>query len=217
MHAIILAGGFGTRLANVSGGKPKPLVEVRGKPILEHQIDLLFRHGLKDIRLSLYYKAKEIISFCENRWPGKLKFLVEPRLLGTGGAIKFASRDLKDDFLVTNGDLLSNLDIKEFTKHDSNTIACSFVDDARSFGLLKIKNNKVCEFLEKPKEKVSGFVNSGFYILHPRIFSSFPQEEFMIEKEVFPVLAKQGELNAYLHDDFWIDVGTEERWREANQ
>lgn len=216
MHAIILAGGFGTRLALISGDKPKPLIEVGGKPILEHQVEFLLKHGIKNIRLSLHHKADQIISFCKNRWPGKMDFRVEPNPLGTGGAIKFASRGIQDDFLLLNGDLLSDLDLKKFIKCGANTICCSFAEDARDFGLLKIKNGKVREFLEKPKEKISGFVNGGIYFLSPKIFSGITQDKFMIEKEVFPRLAEKGKLNAYIHNGFWIDVGTEERWKIAD-
>lgn len=215
MHVIILAGGFGTRLARISRDKPKPLTEVGGKPILEHQVEFLLKHGIRNIRLSLHHKADQIISFCENRWPGKIDFRVEPKPLGTGGAIKFASRGIQDDFLVLNGDLLSDINLKKFIKSGANTICCSFVEDARDFGLLKIKNGKVREFLEKPKEKISGFVNGGIYFLNPKIFDGVTQDEFMIEKEVFPKLAEKGKLNAYIHNSFWIDVGTEERWRMA--
>lgn len=215
MHAIILAGGFGTRLARISGDKPKLLMEVGGKPILEHQVEFLLKHGIQNIRLSLHHKADQIISFCENRWPGKMDFRVESKPLGTGGAIKFASRGIQDDFLVLNGDLLSDIDLKKFIKYRANAICCYYSEDARDFGLLKIKKGKVREFLEKPKDKISGFVNGGIYFLSPKIFSDVTQNEFMIEKEVFPKLAEKGKLNAYIHNGFWIDVGTEERWRIA--
>ena len=103
MKAIILAGGFGTRLAHISGGKPKPLVGVAGKPMLERQIEFLFSYHIRDIRLSLHHKADQIIQFCESKWPHTFEYIVEPTPLGTGGGIRFASKDLKEPFLVVNG------------------------------------------------------------------------------------------------------------------
>lgn len=216
MKVIILAGGMGTRIASVMDGKPKVLAEVRGKPILEHQIVSLRRHGLYDIRLSLGYKADEIIDFCERKWPGEIEFVTEPKPLGTGGAVKFASRDLLEDFLVVNGDLLSDLDVTQFLTRGANAMACSFIEDARDFGLLRIEDGKVRQYLEKPKEKVGGYINGGFYLLKPEAVQAVREEAFMLEREVFPMLAERGELKAFLHDGKWIDVGTKERWEQAN-
>ena len=91
---VIPVGGFGTRLARISGDKPKPLMEVAGKPILERQINFLLSHGMDDIRLSLHHKADQIIAFCESKWPKQFEYIVEPTALGTGGGIRFASKDL---------------------------------------------------------------------------------------------------------------------------
>ncbi|MBI2056296.1 MAG: nucleotidyltransferase family protein [Candidatus Sungbacteria bacterium] len=216
MKAIILAGGFGTRLAKITGERPKPLAEVGGVTILEHQVNLLQKHGIFDIRLSLYHKADQVIAFCEAKWPGKFEYVVEPRPLGTGGGIKFASRDLKEPFLVLNGDGLTDVDISAMMRSLPNTIMCVEVSDARDFGLLNIDNGKIKEFLEKPQEKITGYVNCGFYLLSPTVFENTP-EEFMIEKEIFPRLAESGELNVFLHKGYWIDAGTEERYKKANE
>ncbi len=217
MKAIILAGGFGTRLAHISGGKPKPLVEVAGKAILERQIDFLLSHGMSDIRLSLHHKADQIIEFCEHRWPGKFEYMVEPTPLGTGGGIRFASKDLKDPFLVVNGDTLSDINVGKFASGAPNAIVGAHQEDARSYGLLEIANGKVATFLEKPIEKRSGYINAGFYLLRPDIFSSITAESFMMEKDIFPQLAAEGNLNVFTHDGYWIDCGTEERLNQAHQ
>ncbi len=216
MKAIILAGGFGTRLQKITGDKPKPLAEVGGVPILEHQITMLLRHGISDIRLSLHHKADQIIAFCESKWPGQFEYVVEDRPLGTGGGIKFAAKDLHEPFLVINGDTLSNVDVAAFSVSVPNTIMCTQIEDARDFGLLNIAGKKITAFLEKPSEKISGIINCGAYILDPSIFQNTP-DEFMIEKEIFPRLAESGALNAFLHTGYWIDAGTEERYKKANE
>ncbi len=216
MKTLILAGGFGTRLAHVSGGKPKPLVEVAGRPILEHQIDFLLSHGMNDIRLSLYHKAHDMIAFCEKKWPGKFEYKVESEPLGTGGGIRFATQDLNEPFLVVNGDILADVNVREFVAGAPNTIVGAHQEDARAFGLLDVKEGKVKEFLEKPKEPQGGYVNAGVYLLHPDVFSGIASEKFMMEFDIFPKLAETGKLNVFLHHGYWTDCGTEERLLEAN-
>ena len=215
---IILAGGFGTRLARISNGKPKSLIEVKGRPVLQHQIEMLKDKGFQDIRLSLHYRADQIIEFCERRWPGEIQFVVEPQPLGTGGAIKFASQGIRVELLVLNGDnLWSSIDFDRFLAQGANTLLSVYLDDARDFGLVHIEDGKVCQFLEKPEGKTGGYVNSGLYLLKPEIIQHTPQEVFMLELEVFPLLAAEGDLNVYIHDGYWIDVGTEERLDRANR
>ena len=219
MKALILAGGFGTRLAHISGGKPKPLMDVAGKPILERHINHLHQYGIRDIRLSLHHKADQIISFCENRWPGQMEFVVEPEPLGTGGGIKFAARDWNEPYVAVNGDTLSDLDLDAFLAQSPNTILCAYREDARDFGLVQIENGKVLEFLEKPKgnEKIPGYINAGMYLLDPSVLRGVQKDTFMIEQNVFPQLAASGGLYAHLHHGYWIDVGTEERLMQAHK
>lgn len=216
MKAVILAGGFGTRLAHVSGGKPKPLVEVAGKSILERQINFLLSHGMDDIRLSLHHKADQIIEFCERKWPGRFEYIVEPTPLGTGGGIRFASKDISDPFLVVNGDTLSDVNVREFILQTPNAIVGAYQKDARAYGLLEMNKGRVTAFLEKPSEECGGYINAGFYLLHPEVFSGIASESFMIEKEIFPQLAQVGKLNVFTHKGYWIDCGTEERLKQAH-
>ena len=216
MKTLILAGGFGTRLAHISGGKPKPLMDVAGKPILERQINFLLSHGMDDIRLSLHHKADQIIEFCERNWPKRFEYIIEPTPLGTGGGIHFASKDISDPFLVVNGDILSDINVAEFVSTTPNAIVGAYQKDARSYGLLDINNGKIAAFREKPIEECGGYINAGFYLLHPDIFSHIGVEAFMIEKEIFPQLAELGNLNVFTHDGYWIDCGTEERLGQAH-
>lgn len=217
MKAVILAGGFGTRLAHISGGKPKPLVHVAGKPILERQINFLLSHGINDIRLSLHHKADQIIEFCEHKWPRRFEYVVEPTPLGTGGGIRFASKDMSDPFLVVNGDILSDINVAQFVSQTANTIVGAYQEDARPYGLLEMNEGKIIAFLEKPSEKRGGYINAGFYFLHPDVFAGVASDTFMIEKEIFPQLAMAGKLNVFTHDGYWIDCGTEERLMQAHE
>lgn len=225
MHALILAGGFGTRLRDVEE-RPKPLVEIAGKTLIEHQIDFLRRYGVEDIRILLHYRAEEIIEFCEatllpeifgDEWYSRVGFYVERASLGTGGAIKNACGDLKNPFLVINCDTLIDVDLAQLFSCGANAMVCVYAPDARDFGFVRIEEECVREFTEKPHEMISGFVNAGVYFLTRDIFSGIADDAFSLERRVLPELARRGELRACLYHGIWIDVGTQERLQIAKK
>lgn len=243
MKVIILAGGKGTRLPHSAKDKPKCLVEVNGKSILQHQLDFLAMHGLTDIRLSLGFRAEQVIKYLKqqnlfidpvrsksplatadpllaDRTSNGVDYVIEDKPLGTGGAIKFASHGLKDDFMVLNGDIFANADLKGFIRHHKElkrqkkilgSILAVHMPDARDFGLIKHNNGLIAEFLEKPGKKQPGHINAGVYILNKQALHNVSRETFSIEHDVFPYLAKQGLLGVYLAEGYWTDLGTEER------
>ena len=231
MKAIILAGGRATRLPQSSKNIPKALVKVGDKPILRHQIDALQEHGFSDIRLALGYKSDQIIRYVRSLTP-HIEHIVEPEPLGTGGAIKFASRGITEPFMVLNGDILSDINFKNFYKKffryarsreagqktpEENIIAVFHIKDAGSYGIIKKTGGKISEFLEKPEYSMSGYINAGFYILSPNIFKNIKKISFSVEKDIFPKLARNGKLGFYAHRGFWTDAGTEERLSEARR
>ncbi len=218
MKVIILAGGKGTRLPQSAKNTPKPLVKIAGKPILQHQIDLLEKHGLTDIRFSLGYMANQIIDYLGDRH----EYIIEPEPLGTGGAIKFASKDLKEDCMVLNGDILSDLNLSKFIKFhknvpQTNSLMVWYCQDARPYGLIDLKGKKAVKFKEKPQNPTSGYINAGFYILSPNIFKNIKKTSFSIENDVFSKLAKNGQLAAFIYEGYWTDLGTEERLKQARK
>jgi mannose-1-phosphate guanylyltransferase len=212
MKVIILAGGRGTRLAKQSARDiPKVLVKIAGKPILQHQIDHLASHGLSDIRLSLGFRACQIIDYLKGRY----EYVIEPEPLGTGGAIKFASADLNEPFMVLNGDIISDVDVAGFAKSHqpkTNVLVVSYHKQNTDFGLLKINDSgKIVKFLEKPSQPTDGYVSVGFYILQPNVFDDINKKTFSIEYDVFPKLADDNKLHSFEHTGFWSDLGTEKR------
>ena len=228
MKAIILAGGKATRLPKSAKDIPKALVDVGGKPVIQHQLDRLYEHGFFDIRLALGYKAAQIIDWIKGfnppagRQKFRIDFIVEPEPLDTGGAIKFASRDLRGPFMVLNGDILSDVHFKNFSEKfkggsEENMMAVYHTVDARSYGIIKKNKSRIINFLEKPEGAMPGYINAGFYILHPKIFKNIKEERFSIEKNIFPQLATQKKLGYYIHKGFWTDAGTEERLAEARR
>ncbi len=218
MKVIILAGGQATRLPVSAKNIPKPLVKVAGQPILEHQLTWLKRHGLADVRFSLGYLNQKIIDYLKNR----CEHVIEKEPLGTGGAIKLACQDLKEDFMVLNGDNLTDVDLTGFLRfHQKHPLANSLVgwhcQDARGWGLLKNRGIRILEFKEKPKRKCSGLINAGVYILSPEIFKPIKAKRFSVEYDVFPDLAKQKQLAVFPHQGRWLGINTEEDVKMANQ
>ncbi|MFY9462374.1 MAG: nucleotidyltransferase family protein [Candidatus Sungiibacteriota bacterium] len=220
MKVIILAGGRGTRLLRSAKDIPKALVPIRGKTILDHQLELLAKHGLTDVRLSLGFRAEQIVVHLKKTGRDSVEYIIEPEPLGTGGAVRFAAKGLKDDFMVLNGDIISDFDFTELLcSHEPETplIVSTWREDARDFGLLGIVNGKIRAFLEKPETLRPGFINAGCYILHPKHLEDIEEKAFMLEKDIFPRLAEEGELRTHVHLGFWQDVGTEERLAQVRK
>jgi len=218
MKIVILAGGRATRLPTSAKNIPKPLVKIAGQPILEHQLAWLREHGLEDVRFSLGHLSKKIITYLK----GKYEYVIEPEPLGTGGAIKFAGQDLKEDFIVLNGDNLTNVDLTGLItfhqQHDlENSLVGWYCSDARGWGLIKNRGIKILEFKEKPKRKCAGLINAGVYLLSPKIFKPVKAKNFSIEYDIFPELAEQRELAVFTHQGKWIGINTEEDVKKANK
>lgn len=235
MKAIILAGGRATRLSDSAQDRPKILVEIGGRPILERQLDLLKKHKIYDVRLALGFRADQVIEHLKNLKTGRqsVDYVIESEPLGTGGAIKFASQDIKDDFLALNGDILTNLNLTEFidcyrglkqkTARNVNLLAAWKCRNCADFGLIRHRQGRIVEFLEKPtaanvvSKPVEGYVNAGFYILNPEIFASETRQSFSIERDIFPNAVKCGSLFSYLFEGLWMELGAEERLAEAKR
>lgn len=215
--AIILAGGKGTRLPVSAALIPKALVEVRGKPILERQLDGLFEAGIRDVRLALGFRADQIIGFVRSRgYP--VSWSVEKEPLGTGGAVRGAAAGLRDPFIVMNGDVIADFDYSEIrtaTAAGEAALTGYWKDDARDFGLMDVAGPFVKAFREKPAEPAGGYINAGCYAFDPAHFEAAPDGFFMLEKDILPALALQGRLRAVIHRGFWEDLGTEERLRRV--
>ncbi len=211
--AIILAGGRGTRLPHSARDIPKPLVAIGAKPILEHQLERLTAAGFTDIRLALGFRAEQIIAFLGERGYAA-SYVVEQEPLGTGGAARLAARGMKEPFLVMNGDVLADFDFPAIVRaHEpaSALLVSHWRDDARDFGLVELRGDRVRRFLEKPREPVGGHINAGCYILEPADLGAMPDGFSMLEEALFPPLAAAGRLKTHIHRGFWDDAGTEER------
>jgi len=222
--AIVLAGGKGTRLYPITKEIPKPLLPVRRKPILNYLIDLFLKAGVKDIAILISKDFKEEFEWWKKRYyPNeKIIFTEEAEPMGTFGGLYF----LKDwvgssPFFMTNGDEIKDIDLKEMAEFHAGrnipaTICSVYVDDPQNYGVVICENDLVRQFIEKPENPPSNYVNSGLYLFSPEIFKNHPGAKFlMVEKDLFPMLAKENKLANFQYKGFWTDCGTWERYGRA--
>ncbi len=221
-QALILAGGKGTRLQPITFEIPKPLVLVGGKPMLEHTINHLKKHGIGNIILSLGYKAEKIIQYFGDgsNFGVKIDYVIEKEdePLGTAGPIRLAKNKLDNNFLVLNGDVICNVDFRElilaFSKNrKTGTILLNEVADASRFGVAELQGNVISRFIEKPKpgDTSSRLINAGRYVFNKKIISLIGEGAVSLEKEVFPKLIENTELAGYACTGaslYWSDLGT---------
>lgn len=222
--AVILAGGKGTRLYPITKEIPKPLLPVKRKPIINYLVDLFLKAGIKDISVLVCKDFRDEFDWWEKRYyPNfNFKFVEETQPLGTYGGLYY----LKDwigqsPFFVTNGDEIKEIDLIKMAEfHQSQNVLatlCSvYVQDPQNYGVVICENNKVKEFLEKPENPPSNFVNSGLYLFSPEILERHPGPQFLMsEKDIFPVLAKENNLANFQNKGYWTDCGTWERYGKA--
>lgn len=225
--ALILAGGFGTRLKPLTNYIPKPMIPLFFKPFLQYQIDLLRHHGIRDIIISTHHLPHVIENWFKDgsRWGVNIQYSHEDQPLGTAGAVKLAQPLFKDvhNLVVLNGDILTDLDITYmFFCHYLNkadvSIATKYVNDTRSYGLVDMyADSRIKKFKEKPDELMPGYVNAGIYILNTKLFNDIdPNINLSFEREVFPkLLAEDKLLYGYSNGYYWLDVGTPARYGQA--
>ncbi len=222
--AIILAGGLGTRLKPLTDTTPKPLLPMKGKPILQHIIENLKKHNVKNIIISLGYKAEKVqIFFGDGSHLGvNISYSIESEPLGTGGAIKEASKNLNKPFIALNGDNLADFNYTELIQqHQENqtpiTLTLYPVEDVTQYGIAELNNNIIQKFIEKPskEEAPSNLNNAGAYLINPEALNILPYGKSSIEKDCFEKLAPLGRLGSYKHQGQWFPTDTLEKYKVA--
>jgi mannose-1-phosphate guanylyltransferase len=229
MRAVVLVGGFGTRLRPLTYSVPKPMLPVGHVPIIERLITNLVRGGVTDVTLSLGFKPEPFIeAFPSGTCAGaRLSYAVEPEPLDTAGAIRFAAdaAGIDDTFVVVNGDVLTDLDIAQLiafhrAKGAEATLHLIAVDDPSSFGVVALDaDGRVERFVEKPAPGTapSNLINAGTYVLEPSVLGRIPLgEKVSIERVTFPAIVEAGGVFAMATDDYWIDTGKPELYLAAN-
>ena len=230
MKAILLAGGKGTRLRPLTVHTPKPIVPIFNRPFLYYQIDLLRQvPEIDEAILSLNYQPRRIEEiFGAGEGLGmRLRYVVEPMPLGTGGAIRYAGDQLTESVVVFNGDVLTQVDLGAVLRlHRERkakaTIVLTPVENPRAYGLVETDpDGNILRFLEKPGEDeiTCNTINAGIYVLEPETFDRIPKDTaWSIERSFFPSLIERGEtFVAYIYDGYWIDIGTPAKYMQVHR
>jgi mannose-1-phosphate guanylyltransferase len=229
VKAVVLVGGFGTRLRPLTLTTPKNLLPFGQVPMVERVVGHLGAHGVTEAVLSLGYKPDTFLeAYPDGTCAGvKLTYAVEDEPLDTAGAIRFAAgeADISERFVVVNGDVLTDLDVTRLIRfHDASgaeaTIALHTVEDPSRYGVVVTDvAGQVEAFIEKPskEEAPSTAINAGTYVFEPSVLGRIPVGwKVSVERETFPALVADGTLYALAGNAYWLDAGTPETYLQAN-
>jgi mannose-1-phosphate guanylyltransferase len=225
MQALILAGGEGTRLRPLTSTVPKPVVPLVDRPFIAFMLDWLRSNGVDDVVMSCGHLAHGVRNVLgDGSALGlRIRYVEEPRPLGTGGALKFAEDLLDERFLMLNGDTLTDYDLAaQIAHHESAgavaTLALTPVADPSNYGLVRTgPGGEVTEFIEKPSADSidAPTVSAGVYVLERSVLDLLdPDQPASIERDVFPRLISEG-LHGHVIDGYWLDIGTPDRYLKA--
>ena len=225
MKTVILCGGYGTRLSEETIIKPKPMVKIGNKPILEHIMNIYEHYGYNKFILALGYKSEYIKKFYKNK--KNIELVYTGKDTKTGGRLLRLKKYLNNEktFMLTYGDGVSNINIKKavrFHKNHGKIATITAVRPPVRFGELKISRNKVKSFKEKPQVG-QGWINGGFFIFNNKVLNFIKNDQTMLEKEPLEKLTKTGQLMAFEHKGFWKCMDTmrdkillNKLWKESN-
>ena len=228
MKAVVMAGGEGSRLRPLTLGRPKPMVPIATKPVMQHNLDLLKRHGITEVVVTVQYLASMIQDyFGDGSQLGmKIVYSVEETPLGTAGSVKLAQKHLTDTFVVISADALTDFDLTQIVDFHRErkalaTLTLYRVPNPLEYGVIITREDgEIVQFLEKPSwgEVFSDTVNTGIYVLEPEILEYFePNKPFDFSQELFPMMLKKGDpLYGFIAPGYWCDVGNLQEYIRAN-
>jgi Nucleoside-diphosphate-sugar pyrophosphorylase involved in lipopolysaccharide biosynthesis/translation initiation factor 2B, gamma/epsilon subunits (eIF-2Bgamma/eIF-2Bepsilon) len=228
IRTIMMAGGKGTRLRPLTLVRPKPMIPLVNKPIIEYTVNKLKKSGFDDIIMTLNYMSTNIKNYFKDgsELGIDIRYSVEKWPLGTGGSVKKAEKYIDDTFMVVSGDVLTDVDFNDVVKFHKEkgaiaTMVLTEVEDPTHFGIAVMdRDNKITEYLEKPshEEAFSSVANTGIYIFEPEIFDFFDDKDKEVDfsKDIFPEVIKQDSgIYGYTFDGYWNDIGRPETYLEA--
>ena len=225
MQALILVGGEGTRLRPLTSTVPKPVLPLVDRPFIAYMLEWLRGHGVDDVVMSCGFLASGVRNVLgDGSGLGvSIRYVEEPRPLGTGGAVKFAESLLDERFFMLNGDVLTDLDLSgQLAQHEETgargTLALIGVEDPSAYGLVRLNEDRsVNEFLEKPSPDQidTNLISAGAYVLERDVLELIPPDtNASIERDVFPELVGDG-LYGFAGEGYWLDIGTPDRYLQA--
>ena len=235
MKAVLLAGGLGTRISEETSVRPKPMVEIGGRPILWHIMKIYSQFGINDFIVCCGYKGYVIKEFFANYFlhtadvtfdmttnhmtvhqsvaePWRVTLVDTGDNSGTGGRLRRVGQYLEpnEPFCMTYGDGVADIDIAkliEFHKSHGKDVTLTSIQPLARFGALGLKDNQVYAFQEKPKDE-GGWINGGFFVLSPRVLEEIKDDRWMFEREPLESLVAKGQVQAFFHHGFWQAMDT---------
>ncbi len=229
MKAVIMAGGEGTRLRPLTSNQPKPMMPIANRPMMEHVVELLKRHGFDDIVVTVAFQANAIRTYFGNgsEFGVRMVYATEENPLGTAGSVRNAMDELHEPFLVISGDVVTDIDLAavvdfHLERKGLATIALKAMENPLEFGIVIARDDGSIErFLEKPSwgQVFSDTINTGIYVLQPEIFEHIEAGKPVdFSADVFPRLLDEGvPLFGYVAEGYWEDVGTLDAYIKAHQ
>lgn len=227
MKAVIMAGGFGTRIQPLTASIPKPMIPLFNRPIMLHIVELLKKHDITELVMLLYHQPFYIKNFFRDGsdFGVKITYVTPIADMGTAGAVKAAEKYLDERFLVISGDLLTDFNLRKIIDFHGDhkakaTITLTSVKDPLQFGVvITDKEKRITQFLEKPGwgEVISDTINTGIYVLEPEILKYIPEgENFDFSQDLFPLMLKKKDaLFGATAKGYWRDIGNTDSYREA--
>jgi len=229
--SFIAAGGCGERLRPLTDNIPKPMVEVNGKPVLQHVIEWQKKFGIKKMILGLRYKPETVKEyFGEGSDFGvEIIYSTEKEPLSDGGALKLAEQYLPERFLFSGGDIVTDLPLNKFFEtHEKITLANNGLvtaalykvpkEEASLYGIAKIDGDLITEFVEKPKEYIGNLANTAIYVLEKQVLDLIPEVKFChLASEVITKLVEQRKVYQFPFSGYWIDIGGPEKLGRAKE
>ncbi len=228
MKAVIMAGGFGTRLRPLTCNTPKPMVPMLNRPMMHHIVNLLRIHGITDIIGSLYYAPEPITSYFGDgsEFGVRMEYVRADADYGTAGSVRNATKGFHERILIISGDVLTDFNLTDAlrfheTRHATATLLLTHAKNPLQFGVvITAEDGKITRFLEKPSwgEVFSDTINTGIYILEPETLENIPyREEFDFSKDLFPLLLRQDAgLYGYIAEGYWRDIGNLNEYQDAH-
>lgn len=228
IKAVLMAGGKGSRIRPLTLSRPKPLIPVANRPMIEYIVEKIKKSGINEFVVTLSYLKGQIKNLLQKDYPDmNIEYSVEEKPLGTAGGVKKAGKYIDDTFFVLSGDVLIDLDLNKLLHfHKKNkalvTMVLNPVDNPSQFGIAVMDDgNQIIKFLEKPapNEVFSKIANTGTYVLEPEIFNYIDTKKGEVDfsKDIFPqLIEEQAGIYGYVLDGYWNDVGRPKTYLQAN-
>jgi len=229
MQAVIMAGGFGTRLKPLTNNTPKPMIHVANKPMMEHVVNLLKMYGIVDLIILLYVQPEAIKNYFKDgaNFGVNIEYVLAEEDYGTAGAVKNVEKIIKgDNFLVISADIITDINLKKpidfhIAKNSDATIVIARVENPLPYGIVVMdSDHRITKFLEKPtwSEVFSDTINTGIYILNKNVLGMISEKsEFDFSKDLFPALLRENKnIFGHISSGYWKDVGTLSEYRQSH-